>query len=151
MLAVGGFLDPAASEALDRGLRKGFKTYPNLKLIGDLAAPGGADAARAAVRTWLATHHDPVDGLILRSGADAGVVEEFAAAGRKRPLLTIGGDKAALCFWRRNPDFDGPDYLQKAVIGWPPGTRSGSPMKSLSERCRGSNRRRKRSWWTRFY
>jgi ribose transport system substrate-binding protein len=121
VLVVGGFLDATASEAFDRGVRQGFQTYPKLKMIGDIAVQGGADAARAAVRSWLNTHHDPVDGLILRSGAEAGVVQEFAAASRKFPMVTIGGDRAALCFWRHNLDFNGQDFLQKAIVDWPPG------------------------------
>jgi ribose transport system substrate-binding protein len=121
VLVVGGFLGPTASDALGRGVNNGFSRYKNLRKVGDLAFHGGAEAARAAVKAWLATHRDPVDGVILRAGADVGVLDVFAEAGRKRPFLTIGGDIAALCFWRHNPEVNGKDFLQKALVTWPPG------------------------------
>lgn len=121
VLVVGGFLRPAASATLDRGVKAGFAEHPGLKLIDDLAVTGGSDAARSAVKTWLASHHAAVDGVILRSGADTGILQIFADAGRKRPVITIGGDNASICYWRHNPDFAGEIYLQKAVVAWPPG------------------------------
>jgi len=121
VLIVGGFLGSPASEAVDRGVKTGLVDYPRLKVVGNLPVQGDSEAARAAVKAWLATHREPVDGVILRAGASKGILELFAEAGRKPPLIPIGGDLASLCYWRHHPDFAGDYYLQKAVIGWPPG------------------------------
>jgi ribose transport system substrate-binding protein len=121
VLVVGGFLDAQASGALDRGVKARFADFPGVKAVGDLNVQGGSDAARTAVKAWLASHHDAVDGVIVRAGANAGIPELFTAAGRKPPLFTIGGDLGSLCYWRHHTGFAGDYYLQKAVVGWPPG------------------------------
>jgi len=115
VLAVGGFLRNDDSQALDRGLKLGLAKHPGLKLVGDIAVEGGSEAARVATATWLKSHHEAVDGLIVRAGADQGVLEAFSTAGRKIPVMMIGDDLGSLCYWRQNLDSD-----RRAFIGWPP-------------------------------
>ena len=115
VLVVGGFLRDEASQALDRGIRNGFEHNSGLKLVGDIAVDGGADAARAATSAWLKSHHDPVDGVIVRSGANFHILDAFSGAPRRIPIQTYGDDLASLCYWRHNLD-----TAYHALVGWPP-------------------------------
>jgi ribose transport system substrate-binding protein len=115
VLVVGGFLRDDSAQAFDRGVRIGLAKHPGLKLAGDIAVAGGADAARAATEAWLKSHRDPVDAVIARAGADSEILQAFSDAARKTPVVTIGDDLASLCAWRQNLDFG-----RRAFIGWPP-------------------------------
>ena len=115
VLVVGCFLRNEDSQALDRGVKVGLTKHPNLRLVGDIAVEGGADAARAATEAWLKSHRDPVDAVIVRAGADAEILKAFSAAVRKIPVVMIGDDIASLCDWRHNLDGN-----RRAFIGWPP-------------------------------
>jgi len=115
VLVVGGFLGDEASQALDRGIRNGFERNSGLKMVGDIAVNGGADASRAATLAWLESHRDSVDGVIVRSGANFHILDAFSAAPRKIPIQTYGDDLASLCYWRHNLD-----TAYHALIGWPP-------------------------------
>ena len=125
VLIVGGFLTSPVSEAVDRGVKAAFKDFPKVKSVGDLPVRGDLIAARAAVKSWLASHRESVDGVIVRAGASDGILKTFAEAGRKLPLITIGGDLGSICYWRHNPNFAGDDFLRKAIVGWPPGDSIG--------------------------
>jgi ribose transport system substrate-binding protein len=119
VLVVGGFLSNESSQALDRGIKVGMAKHPDLKLVGDLAVEGGADAARAATTAWLKSHHDPVDAVIVRAGADVQILKAFTEAARKIPLVTYGDELGSLCVWRNNLDDN-----RRAYIGWPPGAET---------------------------
>jgi ribose transport system substrate-binding protein len=72
--------------------------------------------AQAAVQKWLATHPGKLDGIVVQSAAEMGVLRALQQSGREMIPVTIGGELGAICYWRKNID-----YISSAYHLWPPG------------------------------
>ena len=76
--------------------------------------------AQGEVQKWLATNPGELDGIVVQSAAEIGVLRALQQSGRDMIPITIGGELGALCYWRKNPDY----------ISAP--TRSGRPATTSS-------------------
>lgn len=116
VLVVEGIPGTSTSDSLDRGIKAELATAPDVKIVGDVAGMWTDQVAQAEVQKWLANHPGDLDGVVVQSAAELGVLRALEQSGRKMPPVAIGGEEGALCYWRKNPK-----YVTAAIQGWPPG------------------------------
>ena len=115
VLVVEGIPGTSTSDSLDRGIKLGLATIPDVKIVGDVAGMWTDQVAQAEVQKWLANHPGDLDGVVVQSAAELGVLRALEQSGRKMPPVAIGGEEGALCYWRHHPK-----YVSAAIQGWPP-------------------------------
>jgi len=116
VLVVEGIPGTSASDSQDRGMKAGLASAPGIKVVGDVAGMWTDQIAQAEVQKWLATHPGKLDGVVVQSAAELGVLRAFQQSGRKMIPIAIGGETGALCYWRKHPDL-----IDTAYQLWPPG------------------------------
>ena len=115
VLVVEGIPGTSTSDSLDRGIKAGLADSPDVKIVGDVAGMWTDQVAQAEVQKWLANHPGDLDGVVVQSAAELGVLRALEQSGRKMPPVAIGGEEGALCYWRHHPEF-----VSAAIQGWPP-------------------------------
>jgi ribose transport system substrate-binding protein len=115
VLVVEGIPGTSTSDSLDRGIKSGLADGPDVKIAGDVAGMWTDQVAQAEVQKWLANHPGDLDGVVVQSAAELGVLRALEQSGRKMPPVAIGGEEGALCYWRHHPK-----YISAAIQGWPP-------------------------------
>lgn len=115
VLVVEGIPGTSASDSQDRGVKAGLATAPGIKIVGSIAGMWTDQVAQGEVQKWLATHPGKLDGIVVQSAAEMGVLRALAQSGRDDIPVSIGGELGALCFWRNNAD-----YISSAIQTWPP-------------------------------
>lgn len=115
VLVVEGIPGTSASDSQDRGVKAGLATAEGIKVVGSIAGMWTDQVAQGEVQKWLATHPGKLDGVVVQSAAEMGVLRALAQSGRADVPVAIGGELGALCFWRNNPD-----YISSAIQTWPP-------------------------------
>lgn len=115
VLVVEGIPGTSTSDSLDRGIKMGLGESADIKIAGDIAGMWTDQVAQSEVQKWLANHPGKLDGVIVQSAAELGVLRALEQSGRDMPPVTIGGEEGALCYWRHHPK-----YVTAAVQGWPP-------------------------------
>ncbi|QEX20652.1 hypothetical protein FRZ61_05710 [Hypericibacter adhaerens] len=116
VLVVEGITGTSGSDSQDRGMKAGLASSKDIKIVGDVAGMWTDQIGQAEVQKWLATHPGQLDGIIVQSAAELGVLRALQQSGRKMIPITFGGETGALCYWRKNPD-----YLKESYQLWPPG------------------------------
>ena len=116
VLVVEGIPGTSGSDSQDRGIKSGLKDFPGIKIVGSIAGMWTDQVAQAEVQKWLATHPGKLDGIVVQSAAEMGVLRALQQSGRKMIPVTIGGELGAICYWRKNID-----YISSAYHVWPPG------------------------------
>ena len=116
VLVVEGIPGTSGSDSQDRGMKAGLAATPDIKVVGDVAGMWTDQIGQAEVQKWLATHPGQLDGIVVQSAAELGVLRALQQSGRKMVPVTIGGETGALCYWRKHPD-----YLKESYQLWPPG------------------------------
>ncbi len=116
VLDVEGIPGTSTSDSLDRGIKIGLASSPDVKIVGDVAGMWTDQVAQTEVQKWLANHPGDLDGVVVQSAAELGVLRALQQSGRKMVPVAIGGEEGALCYWRHHPKF-----VSAAFQGWPPG------------------------------
>ena len=116
VLVVEGIAGTSGSDSQDRGMKAGLKANPGIKIVGDVVGMWTDQIGQAEVQKWLATHPGELDGIVVQSAAELGVLRALEQSGRKMVPITFGGELGALCYWRKHPD-----YLKESYQLWPPG------------------------------
>ena len=116
VLVVQGIPGTSGSDSQDRGIKAGLASFPGVKVVGDVAGMWTDQVAQAEVQKWLATNPGQLDGIVVQSAAELGVLRALQQSGRKMIPITIGGEVGALCYWRKNEK-----YISSAIHVWPPG------------------------------
>ena len=116
VLVVEGIAGTSGSDSQDRGMKAGLAAYPDIKVVGDVVGMWTDQIGQAEVQKWLATHPGQLDGIVVQSAAELGVLRALQQSGRNMVPITIGGELGALCYWRKNPK-----YISAAIQLWPPG------------------------------
>ena len=116
VLVVEGIPGTSGSDSQDRGIKAGLAEHPGIKVVGSIAGMWTDQVAQAEVQKWLATHPGKLDGIVVQSAAEMGVLRALLQSGRKMIPVTIGGELGAICNWRKNID-----YISSAYHVWPPG------------------------------
>ncbi|MFT3989598.1 ABC transporter substrate-binding protein [Aestuariivirga sp.] len=115
VLVVEGIPGTSTSDSQDRGVKAGLASAPGIKVVGSIAGMWTDQVAQGEVQKWLATHPGKLDGIVVQSAAEMGVLRALAQSGRKGIKVAIGGELGALCTWRKNPEL-----IDVAIQGWPP-------------------------------
>jgi len=116
VLVVEGIPGTSGSDSQNRGIMAGLAAYPDVKVVGDVAGMWTDQIAQGEVQKWLATNPGELDGIVVQSAAEMGVLRALQQSGRKMIPVTIGGELGAACYWRKNPT-----YVSSAFHVWPPG------------------------------
>lgn len=116
VMVVQGIPGTSGSDSQDRGIKAGLAEYPDVKIVGDVAGMWTDQVAQGEVQKWLATNPGQLDGIVVQSAAELGVLRALMQSGRPMIPVTIGGEIGALCYWRQNPD-----YISASWQVWPPG------------------------------
>jgi ribose transport system substrate-binding protein len=116
IMVVQGIPGASGSDSQDRGIKAALAEYPDIKIVGDVAGMWTDQVAQGEVQRWLATNPGQLDGIVVQSAAELGVLRALLQSGREMPPVAIGGEMGALCYWRQNPD-----YISAAWQLWPPG------------------------------
>jgi ribose transport system substrate-binding protein len=115
VLVVEGIPGTSASDSQDRGVKAGLGSATGIKIVGDVAGNWTDQVAQGEVQKWLATNPGQLDGIIVQSAAELGVLRALQQSGRDMVPVAIGGELGALCYWRQNPKF-----ISAAYQVWPP-------------------------------
>ncbi len=117
VLIVEGIPGASASDSQDLGIRMALEEHPDIEIAGTVAGMWTDQVAQAEIQRWLATHPQPLAGVIIQSASELGALRALEQSGRGMVPVTVGGELGALCYWRKNPD-----YVSGAIQAWPPGT-----------------------------
>ena len=116
VMVVQGIPGASGSDSQDRGIKAALAEYPDIEIVGDVAGMWTDQVAQGEVQRWLATNPGQLDGIVVQSAAELGVLRALLQSGRDMIPVAIGGELGALCYWRQNPD-----YISAAWQLWPPG------------------------------
>ena len=116
VLVVEGIPGTSGSDSQDRGIKAGLGEFSGVNIVGSIAGMWTDQVAQAEVQKWLATHPGKLDGIVVQSAAEMGVLRALQQSGREMMPVTIGGELGAICYWRKNID-----YISSAYHVWPPG------------------------------
>ncbi len=116
VLVVEGIPGTSGSDSQDHGIKAGIAANKDVKITGDVAGMWTDQVAQGEVQKWLATHPGKLDGIVVQSAAELGVLRALKQSGREMVPVTIGGELGALCYWRKHPN-----YVSGAFHVWPPG------------------------------
>jgi ribose transport system substrate-binding protein len=115
VLVVEGIPGTSGSDSQDRGIKAGLASFDGVEVAGSIAGMWTDQIAQGEVQKWLATHPGKLDGIVVQSAAEMGVLRALQQSGRADVPITIGGELGALCYWRNNPD-----YVSAVYQVWPP-------------------------------
>lgn len=116
VLVVEGIPGTSGSDSQHRGVLLGLESEPEINIVGEVAGMWTDQVAQGEVQKWLATNPGQLDGIVVQSAAEMGVLRAIQQSGRDMMPVAIGGELGALCYWRKNPDFISTTYQV-----WPPG------------------------------
>jgi ribose transport system substrate-binding protein len=116
VLVVEGIPGTSGSDSQHQGIMDGLGEYQNVDVVGTVAGMWTDQVAQQEVQRWLATHPGKLDGIVVQSAAELGVLRALLQSGRDMIPITIGGERGAACYWRKNPD-----YVSAGYHVWPPG------------------------------
>lgn len=116
VLLVSGIPGLASSDSFDNGAKKALAEFPGIKLIGTVQGKWTDQVAQVEVQKFMATHPEKLDGMVLQSPSEDGVLKALLQSGRPMVPITLAGEAGAACYWRSHPDWvDAGNYV------WPPG------------------------------
>lgn len=115
VLVVEGIPGTSGSDSQHRGVLAGLATAPGIEVAGTVAGMWTDQVAQGEVQKWLATNPGQLDGIVVQSAAEMGVLRAVQQSGRGNIPVAIGGELGALCYWRNNPD-----YIRNSYQVWPP-------------------------------
>lgn len=114
VLVVEGIPGTSGSDSQNRGVLAGLASSPDIKVVGSVAGMWTDQVAQGEVQKWLATNPGKLDGIVVQSAAEMGVLRAVQQAGRGEIPVAIGGELGALCYWRKNPE-----YINASYQLWP--------------------------------
>ncbi|ANL37215.1 MULTISPECIES: ABC transporter substrate-binding protein [Rhizobium] len=115
VLMVSGIPGFASSDSFDIGAKNAFDKFPGIKIVGTIAGKWTDQVAQVEVQKFLATNLAEVNGILVQSASENGVVNAVQQSGRDMMPIVLGGEASAACYWRKNPDF-----ISKSFHFWPP-------------------------------
>jgi ribose transport system substrate-binding protein len=97
-------------------VKDALKKYPNVKLLGNIAGEWTPSVAKTQMSQFLASHPQPVNGIIDAGAEDLATEQALQAAGRSPvPVNSITGECSILAFWHQYPKTLALGYNQDPV------------------------------------
>lgn len=115
VLMVSGIPGFASSDSFDEGAKQALAKFPDITIAGNVAGNWTDQVAQVEVQKFLATNPGQIDGIIVQSASENGVVNAVLQSGRPMMPIVLGGEASAACFWKNNPDF-----IDQSFHFWPP-------------------------------
>ncbi|MES0172554.1 ABC transporter substrate-binding protein [Mesorhizobium sp. M0006] len=115
VLLVSGIPGFASSDSFDIGAKQALGEYPGITLTGNVNGNWTDQVAQTEVQKFLATNPGQIDGMVVQSASENGVVNAVLQSGRPMMPIVLGGEASAACYWRKNADF-----IDKSFHFWPP-------------------------------
>jgi ribose transport system substrate-binding protein len=116
ILMVSGIAGVNTSDSFDKGAKKAFAEHPAIKLVGTVQGKWTDQIAQVEVQKFLATHPEQIDGVVLQSPAENGVLQALLQSGRPVVPMSLQGEVGAACYWKKHPEWADSGYYI-----WPPG------------------------------
>lgn len=116
ILMVSGIAGTNTSDSFDKGALKAIGENPNVKLIGTVQGKWTDQVAQTEVQKFLATHPQQIDGIVLQSPAENGVLQAWLQSGRPIVPMSLEGEFGAACYWLKHPK-----WADEGYYIWPPG------------------------------
>lgn len=136
VLLVSGIAGLAPSDSFDTGVKKALAEYPGVKLAGTVQGNWTDQVAQVEVQKFLATHPGRIDGIILQSPSENGVLQAMLQSGRPMVPMTLGGQAGAACYWRSHPE-----WVRSGFFGWPPGDEAQIAWEAMIRTLQGQGPR----------
>ncbi|TIL32439.1 MAG: sugar ABC transporter substrate-binding protein [Mesorhizobium sp.] len=115
VVLVSGIPGFATSDSFDIGAKDALAAFPDVKIVGNVAGNWTDQVAQVEVQKFLATNPQQIDGMLVQSSSENGVLNAVLQSGRPLMPIVLGGEASAACFWRKNPEF-----VSKSFHFWPP-------------------------------
>ncbi len=97
VMVVQGIPGTSGSDSQDRGIKAALAEYPDIKIVGDVAGMWTDQVAQGEVQKWLATNPGQLDGIVVQSAAELGVLRALQQSGpRHDPGRDRRRDRSAL-------------------------------------------------------
>ncbi len=116
VLLVSGIAGLTPSDSFDVGAKRALGEYSGIKLIGVVQGKWTDQVAQVEVQKFLATHPEKLDGIVLQTPSENGVLKALLQSGRPMVPISLGGEAGAACYWRSHPD-----WVKSGFYVWPPG------------------------------
>ncbi|TCN28756.1 ribose transport system substrate-binding protein [Sinorhizobium americanum] len=115
VLLVSGITGFASSDSFQVGATKALEYYPEINVVGQVDGKWTDSVAQSELQKFLAANPGRIDGIIVQSGAESGVINAVRQSGREIVPIVLGGEASASCFWSKNPEF-----VSRSFHFWPP-------------------------------
>jgi ribose transport system substrate-binding protein len=104
LVVTTGIPGVAIGTAETYAVKDALKVYPKINLLGYVNGEWTPSVAKTQMSAFLATHPQPVNGVIDAGAEDLAAEQALVAAGRKPvPVNSITGECSILAFWKQNP------------------------------------------------
>lgn len=123
LLYVNGIPGQASNTSVDTGVHMALKQFPEVNVVGTVNGEWTDQIAKTKVLQFLATHPEPIEGVVVQSAQEVGVMQAFLQSGRELPPMTQGGEKGTACYWKEHPE-----WKTKVFNLWPPGDEAEGAM-----------------------
>lgn len=118
ILEIRGLSGTYVNDAIHEGIHGALKSYPNLKVVGEVYGDWTQSVAQREVAGILPSLPH-IDAVVTQGGDGYGAYKAFEAAGREIPLIMMGNRYDELTLWR---DLDQKGGYDTMSITIPPGT-----------------------------
>ena len=104
VMVVEGIPGTSGSDSQDRGMKAGLATAPGIKVVGDVAGMWTDQVAQGEVQKWLATNPGELDGIVVQSAAEIGVLRALQQSGRKMVPVASAASLALCAIGGKTPN-----------------------------------------------
>lgn len=123
LLYVNGIPGQASNTSVDTGVKMALEQFPEVNVVGTVNGEWTDQIAKTKVLQFLATHPEPIEGVVVQPAQEVGVLEAFLQSGRELPPMTQGGEIGTACYWKEHPE-----WKTKVFNFWPPADEADGAM-----------------------
>jgi ribose transport system substrate-binding protein len=103
MMVMQGIPGVGSNESFLEGVEDIVKACPEIKIAAKPAGEYNPATAKTATLQFLASHPQPVDGVVQINGMAASIIQAFQQTGREVPPIgDNGATPGALAYWKEN-------------------------------------------------
>jgi ribose transport system substrate-binding protein len=114
LLEIRGLAGTYVNDAIHGGIAAALKSYPNLKVVGEVYGNWDQATAQKAVAGILPSL-PKIDAVVGQGGDGYGAVKAFQAAGRPVPMVIMGNRYDELVIWKEMRDASPAGYKTTSI------------------------------------